>query len=737
MLIKATVIAAFENATKLVQRIREQRASSDGLLSPDEAAQNLLESLALGPMIIRGHYEHELRRFGEAYACGDIQARDRMKDVLINLQMSLIINLKTVYMDGVEMDFPVLQATSDDCRVNAGVCLGQLSLRLSGAAKAQAFYPRPSAYSSGASGLIAPRSPSLGYSSSRSTYSSAAFQAPRTPDAMTGHFGQLNMSPPCFSPTFEECKMRDDGETSMASDASQDRHFRPQSAAMRWPTVEIQMLAPTVDEYRIEESDDRRMRRRSSQALAPEDNILLMFPQPGGQPILTPPTPALDTDRDSYVSSGQNSQIDSSPDLTRALAGQRSRKPRERSGRDHYGDRVVRGDGRQFSNSTVYDLYLPRSPERQDSMSYSSRSPGSSQNSLHLLENSRPRRRGPQSNTHEGSKRAAREFIRRPVRTQTDDRPATRELPLRPSKWVSIPVDPSRTRPPRTPPPTGPLPKVPSLPHEAVSKSHALPASIPPSDQARSIHTTPSTVASLPAMPLADTGPLTLPTDKNLRGFCKGAFRLQAGLERKAFTINNRPLGLSGMSSYWRCEKCNFEGPAHQRVNTSGDKKKRGKPEKMFDPRVRVSEAGGIRYRWAFLARCHVSLKGTISLDTAKDGSFGSFGCIFCCAEGENRGWLDISNAAGVLGGPGTGSNLSIRSGSGRAANTGANMAVIAGAQATPIFGGVASFMQHLERVHRPQDGWPNAEMAGRFRVVVGRVARPEEQGWEVNFAPG
>jgi hypothetical protein len=205
-------------------------------------------------------------------------------------------------------------------------------------------------------------------------------------------------------------------------------------------------------------------------------------------------------------------------------------------------------------------------------------------------------------------------------------------------------------------------------------------------------------------------------------------------MERKAFTINNRPHGFSGMTSYWRCEKCNFEGPMHQTINTSDDKKKRGKPEKVFDPRVRISESGGVRYRWAFLARCHVTLKGMISLDTPKDGSWGSFGCIFCCAEGRSRGWLDMSNAAGVVGGPVAGSNMSVKSG--RGSNSAAKRDGGASVQATPIFGNVASFMQHLETVHRQQDGWPNAEMVGRFRVVVGRVASMEEEGWEINFVP-
>ena len=160
--------------------------------------------------------------------------------------MSLIINLKTVYMDAIELDFLSLQAASDDCRVNAGVCLGQLSQRLSDAAKAQSFHPQQSTYSSGVSGLMPPLSPSLGYSSSRSTFSSTAFAAPRTPDTMSEHFGQLNMSPQFFRPTVEERKMFEDRKLSMSSGASQEQHLRPQSAALHRPGGEIYNSPPTM-----------------------------------------------------------------------------------------------------------------------------------------------------------------------------------------------------------------------------------------------------------------------------------------------------------------------------------------------------------------------------------------------------------------------------------------------------------------------------------------------------------
>ncbi|KIX95498.1 uncharacterized protein Z520_08618 [Fonsecaea multimorphosa CBS 102226] len=716
------VIAAFDDATKLVQRIRDQRMDSDGMHLPEEATRDLLESLALGPIIVRGHFEHDIKRFGEPYACGDIQAREQLKDVLINLQMSLIINLRTVYMDGIELDFLALQTASDDCRVNAGVCLGQLSQRLSDAMKAQAFYPQTLSYSS-SPGLLPPLSPSLGYSSSRSTHSSAAFPAPRTPDAVAEQFGHLSMSPSFRPPVSEERKL------SVSSGGSQEQYLHLLSAttAVHRPAAEFHVNVPSVGVHRVDEADTRSLRRRSSQALAPDDNILLMFPQPGGQPVLTPPASAQDIDRESNISTDKNSHPPSSPDLSRASSGHQSRSSRDRFGPDDYGDHVARGDGRQFSNGTIYDMYQPTSPERQASASYSSRAQASNHSSLehvrYLQENSRPPRREPRSDSLGVAKTVNRQIPRRPIRFKTDTiTTLPREFLSRPSVSGPIPIEPART-----PPPTGPLPPTPV---QSQTQSVAPKLQLPTPGRAPSVHTLASSTAPS-VTPLINTGPVVLPTDKNLLGFCKGAFRLQAGLERKAFTIANRPHGLSGMTAYWRCEKCNFEGPVYNTVNTSDDKKKRGKPERIFDPRIRVSEGGGIRYRWAFLARCHVSLKGIALADTpsSRDGSFGSFGCIFCCVEGKSRGWLDLSRTASNV----TGSTASIKSGHG---NNNATKTEGVAQATTPIFGNVSSFMQHLENVHRHQDGWPNAEMVGRFRVVVDRTAPVEEAGWEVNFVP-
>jgi hypothetical protein len=724
---RLSVIAAFEDSAKLVERIRGQREeSSDGERLPEEPTRDLLDSLALGPAIVRGHYEHDLKRFGEQYACGDIHAREQMKDILISLQMTLIITLRSVYMDGMDLDFHALQTSSDDCRVNAGVCLGQLSQRLSEAAKAQTYYS-PS-YSSG-SGLMPPMSPSLGYSSSRSTHSSVGFTAPRTPDPMTEQFQNMTMSGAVRPPYLDRAM-------SSSSGGSQEQYPRQPV-----PLADRLMKVPSVGVHRIDESDAVSLRRRSSQALAPDDNILLLFPQPGGQPgqpVLRtkPPT---ETDRASLVSSSQTY----SADMSRASSGHRSQHSRDRFGPDDYGEPPgVRGDGRQYSHGTIYDMYQPSSPETPPGApSYSQRAEAANHGTLEhvrfLQEHSRPPRTTPRTTQPRSDSLKAPTTKPKPASP-----PATRRGPFRsltgtalaslhhePRRPVSksITVDSPTSSPPVAPLPPTPSSQVPTPEPPKTRSIHLSPVSLTSSHRADSIHTVASSdVASVGPL-VGGGGPLALPTDKHLLGFCKGAFRLQAGLERKAFSLANRPAGFSGMVAFWRCEKCNFEGPVHTSVGVAEGKKK-GKPERSFDPKVRVSEAGGVRYRWAFLARCHVPLKGMVPHDTpaGRDGGFGGFGCIFCCAEGKNRGWLGGDTQL-----PGSGSIRSARSGN--TANTAVKVDSVAD---TPIFGNVASFLQHLEHVHRPRDGWPGAEMLGRFRVVVGQTANSADPGWEVNFVP-
>ena len=69
--------------------------------------------------------------------------------------------------------------------------------------------------------------------------------------------------------------------------------------------------------------------------------------------------------------------------------------------------------------------------------------------------------------------------------------------------------------------------------------------------------------------------------------------------------------------------------------------------------------------------------------------------------------------------------NASVRSGS-----TGSG-----GGGSTPVFGNLQLFLEHLDQTHRTEAGWPGAEMLGRMKCVVGRVAAGDEE-WDVNFVP-
>ena len=245
------------------------------------------------------------------------------------------------------------------------------------------------------------------------------------------------------------------------------------------------------------------------------------------------------------------------------------------------------------------------------------------------------------------------------------------------------------------------------------------------------------------APPLPNTMPLTLPTEKYLLGFCKGAHRLFLGLD-KSMKINSRPVGLAGNMHFWVCNKCHFQGPVSS-VSKMVPVGRKGKEkliqDKIYDPNPRPSpirgldgETGGVRYKWVFLAKCHVPLKAmteelAMGAGAAGKGEWGGFGCLFCAAEGHSRGWTD-RDARGKLV---VADGLSIMSGSTGSAETSKSSGG-GGSRDTPIFRDLEGFMAHLE-MHRKEDCFPGQEMMGRMRVIAGRVAQEGEE-WEVNFLP-
>ncbi|KAK2802902.1 hypothetical protein FQN51_004165 [Onygenales sp. PD_10] len=122
----SAVVGAYADATNLVQRIKHSAPRP----LPEDALASLEISLALGPPIVQGQYDLDVKRIGQNYIYGDDAARENMSSILANLQTTLLAGLQRALMDNLDLDYSALQASSDDSRVSSIVCLSQLGQRL-------------------------------------------------------------------------------------------------------------------------------------------------------------------------------------------------------------------------------------------------------------------------------------------------------------------------------------------------------------------------------------------------------------------------------------------------------------------------------------------------------------------------------------------------------------------------------------------------------------------------------
>ena len=641
-----------------MRRIKEKQDGVGGEAGSKQLINDLEISLDLGPPIVQGQYESDFRKFGVTYARGDGIVREQLKDVLITLQMAVLSNLTGVWMGIRTLDHKALQIASDDSRVNAVLCLFQWQQRLSSAATAQ--QQKSTSYPLGRSSR--PMSPPLTNVSSHSDRSSLGAGRPLTPDATSDQMASLSMA--ARSP-----------EPGYASSFSPGRSMAPNSHTLPQAGGRGDIDLPSPLFVRTRPSLGRQESLRSSdvaQAVPVRSPYRPSMPQPTSQPLPVPDTYSQDFPSPVSAMGPENEHFDSD-DFDQSSLPRSLQSP-----------------------STNYTaLYSPASHGTRRALSAASRNPRSQTTfSDHsTLEHVSVLESGgihPASAHHtEQRKQQARKD------SLTSGTP--RSIPQRPP-----------------PPPPPPNPQWNPNQH-----TPSMPAPIPTPNQGPRRTTTTSSHSST-APSTRPSLSLTLPEETNsYLGFCKGAYKLQIGLPRKkAFDIETRPAGMYSTFQVWRCKKCSFEGPISLTSALPSSGKKAGKPEKVFDPKVRMSK-GGIAYRWAFLAKCHVTTKGTA--EGVKDGSVGTFGCLFCSAEGMGRGWLDERDGLGAGAGAGVGAAAG-RRGRGEVSNS------------TPMFGNVDSFMQHLG-MHRTAEGMPGVEMQIRMKCVVGRMAEVGED-FDVNFPP-
>ncbi|KAL8834622.1 MAG: hypothetical protein Q9170_003670 [Blastenia crenularia] len=181
-----------------------------------------------------------------------------------------------------------------------------------------------------------------------------------------------------------------------------------------------------------------------------------------------------------------------------------------------------------------------------------------------------------------------------------------------------------------------------------------------------SIRQRPSTVSST-----SSTSNIRMLSPYELHGgFCKGAYKMQVH-EKDAMKLRNQSTAKTGEAYYWACgsSKCAFEGPACLL-------KILGKNWTFDDT---VKESSGIRYRWSFLAKAHVTLA------KVQKGKY-DYGCVFCIYDGFE----------------------------------------------CPVFHGIRDFMEHVS-THR---GKSIAEtMLQRIKCINDRVAGCDEE-FDVNLTP-
>ncbi|KAI4112483.1 MAG: hypothetical protein LQ345_006375 [Seirophora villosa] len=122
----AAVVSAYRDGGAIVDKIKQRRLAKQA-----PPPTRLLEvSLARGPEAVEQAKEDGIERFGTRYAEGDSLAVTSLKDILIDLQGSLIKHLRQAQEDDDMTDFTVLVDASDMGRIRTVTVLNELYKRI-------------------------------------------------------------------------------------------------------------------------------------------------------------------------------------------------------------------------------------------------------------------------------------------------------------------------------------------------------------------------------------------------------------------------------------------------------------------------------------------------------------------------------------------------------------------------------------------------------------------------------
>ena len=168
---------------------------------------------------------------------------------------------------------------------------------------------------------------------------------------------------------------------------------------------------------------------------------------------------------------------------------------------------------------------------------------------------------------------------------------------------------------------------------------------------------------------------------------CESALTLQVGTHTAPYKLKTRLGGSlyyqTRATSYYKCmtKGCYFEGRAVRRQDSKG--------KDHADIDRRVFESDGILYRWEFLFRSHLKLEQELNHPVDSP-----FGCLFCCFADKTPSQIHHTGLRHLY------------------------------QHGTPIFFGVASFMNHLQS-HR--SGSYHPEAVRRMNAIVDRCPLAQE----------
>ncbi|KAL8907715.1 MAG: hypothetical protein Q9171_005756 [Xanthocarpia ochracea] len=120
----AAVVSAYRDGGIIVDKIKQKRAARQAPPPP----RLLEDSLARGPRAVEEAKETGVERFGTRYA--DKMALDSLKDILIDLQGSLLKHLRQAQEDDNMTDFTTLVDASDIGRIRTVTVLNELYIRV-------------------------------------------------------------------------------------------------------------------------------------------------------------------------------------------------------------------------------------------------------------------------------------------------------------------------------------------------------------------------------------------------------------------------------------------------------------------------------------------------------------------------------------------------------------------------------------------------------------------------------